>query len=250
MPSGRAPPVPPGARIPNWTDSGSNTVHAAPGTFTGFTNTDTATFSGSDSVPTINVDTNVSLAGLNFSGTNYTLTGSGSIALDSASGTATVLAINGGTQTIASALVLSPTAVVSFQPDASSVIVVGGSNGTTISGMASGSGTLSLDGPGELVLLPGTVNTTAATIVSQGILDVQDGGALADGSSLTVGDASLFAPSVALGNHAGSEALASHAGGGTVSAPALAAVPEPGTLALLAGGAALLALLYRRRRRG
>ena len=52
--------------------------------------------------------------------------------------------------------------------------MVGGSNGTTISGMTSGSGTLSLDGPGELVLLPGTVNTTAATIVSQGILNVQD----------------------------------------------------------------------------
>ena len=192
----------------------------------------------------------MSLAGLNFSGTNYTLTGSGSITLDSAGGTATVLAQGGGTQTIASALVLSPTAVASFQPDASSVIVVGGSNGTTISGMTSGSGTLSLDGPGELVLLPGTINTTAATIVSQGTLDVQDGEALADGSSLTVGDASLFAPSVALGNHAGSEAIVSHAGGGTISAPGLAAVPEPGTLALMAGGAALLALLYRRRRRG
>ena len=168
---------------PNWTDSGS-TVHAAPGTFTGFTNTDTATFSGSDSVPTINVDTSVSLAGLNFSGTNYTLTSSGSITLDSAGGTATVLANGGGTQTIASALVLSPTAVTSFQPDASSVIVVGGSTGTTISGMTSGSGTLSLDGPGELVLLPNTVNTTAATIVSQGILDVQDPEALADGFEL------------------------------------------------------------------
>ena len=234
---------------PNWTDSGSNTVHAAPGTFAGFTNTDTATFNGQDSVPTINVDTNVSLAGLNFSGSNYTLNG-GTISLDSAGGTATVLAINGGTQTIASALVLSPTAVVSFQPDAASVIVVGGSNGTTISGMTSGSGTLSLDGPGELVLQQGTVNTLAATIVSQGTLDVQDGGALADGSSLTVGDASLFTPSVALGNHASSEALASHAGSSTVAAPGLAAVPEPGTLALVAGGAALLALLYRRRRRG
>ena len=233
---------------PNWTDSGS-TVHAAPGTFAGFTNTDTATFNGQDGVPTINVDTNVSLAGLNFSGTNYTLTGSGSITLDSAGGTATVLANGGGTQTIASALVLSPTAVASFQPDSTSVIVVGGSNGTTISGMTTG-GTLSLDGPGELVLLPGTINTTAATIVSQGTLDVLDPEALADGSSLTVGDASLFAPSVELGNHAGSEALASHAGGGTISAPGLAAVPEPGTLALAAGGAALLALLYRRRRRG
>ena len=244
MQSGRAPPVPPGARIPNWTDSGS-TVHAVPGTFTGFTNTDTGTFNGSDSVPTINVDTNVSLAGLNFSGSNYTLNG-GTISLDGASGTATVTATN-STQTIASSLILSDTAVASFQPDANSVINLGGP-GTTISGATTG-GTLSLDGPGELVLLPNTVNTTAATIVSSGTLDVQDGEALADGSSLTVGDASLFAPSVALGNHAGSEAIVNHAGD-TVSAPGLAAVPEPGTLALMAGGAALLALLYRRRRRG
>ena len=235
---------------PNWTDSGS-TVHAAPGTFAGFTNTDTATFNGLDSVPTINVDTNVSLAGLNFSGSNYTLNG-GTISLDSGSGTATVL-VTSSTQTIASSLVLSPTAVASFQPDSASVIVVGGSNGTTISGMTSGSGTLSLDGPGELVLLPGTLNTTAATIVSQGILNVQDPEALADGSSLTVGDASLFAPSVALhtpANAGGSPDMAA-AADGTRSVPAtLAAVPEPGTLALAAGGAALLALLYRRRRRG
>ena len=229
---------------PNWTDSGS-TVHAAPGTFAGFTNTDTATFNGLDSVPTINVDTSISLAGLNFSGSNYMLSG-GTISLDSAGGTATVL-VTSSTQTIASSLVLSPTAVASFQPDSTSVIVVGGSNGTTISGATTG-GTLSLDGPGELVLLPGTANTTAATIVSQGTLDVLDPEALADGSSLTVGDASLFSGSVALGNHADSEALVSHAGGGTVSAPGLAAVPEPGTLALVTGGAVLLAVVYRRRR--
>ena len=187
---------------PNWTDSASP-VHAAPGTFAGFTNTDTATFNGADSVPTINVDTNVSLAGLNFSGSNYTLNG-GTISLDGASGTATVTASN-STQTIASSLILSDTAVASFQPDANSVINLGGV-GTTISGATTG-GTLSLDGPGELVLLPGTVNTTPATIVSQGILDVEDPEALADGSSLTVGDASLFSGSVALGNHSGSEAL-------------------------------------------
>ena len=166
---------------PNWTDSAS-TVHAAPGTFAGFTNTDTATFNGLDSVPTINVDTSISLAGLNFSGSNYMLSG-GTISLDSAGGTATVTATN-STQTIASSLVLSPTAVASFQPDSTSVIVVGGSSGTTISGMTTSSGTLSLDGPGELVLLPGTANTTAATIVSQGTLDVLDPEALADGFEL------------------------------------------------------------------
>ena len=167
---------------PNWTDSGSNTVHAAPGTFAGFTNTDTATFSGQDSVPTINVDTNVSLAGLNFSGTNYTLTGSGSITLDSASGTATVL-VTSSTQTIASSLVLSPTAVASFQPDSASVIQLGG-GGATISTLTGSGGTLSLDGPGELVLLQSTSNSTAATIVSQGTLDVLDPEALADGFEL------------------------------------------------------------------
>ena len=227
---------------PNWTDSGS-TVHAAPGTFTGFTNTDTATFNGLDSVPTINVDTSISLAGMNFSGTNYTLTGSGTITLDSGSGTATVL-VTSSTQTIASSLVLSPTAVASFQPDSASVIQLGG-GGATISTLTGSGGTLSLDGPGELVLLQSTSNSTAATIVSQGTLDVLDPEALADGSSLTVGDASLFAPSVALhtpANAGGSPGMA--AADGTRSVPAtLAAVPEPGTLALgrwsSAAGAAL-----------
>ena len=66
-------------------------------------------------------------------------------------------------------------------------------------------------------------------------------------SSLTVGDASLFSGSVTLGNHAGSEALVSHAGEGTIAVPGLVAVPEPKSLALAAGGAVLLALVYRRR---
>lgn len=56
----------------NWTDA--NGVQAAPGTFGGYTNTDTATFSGSGSVTTISLSgANPSLAALSFSNTSYTL---------------------------------------------------------------------------------------------------------------------------------------------------------------------------------
>ena len=189
----------------NWTDSLSNQVHAAPGLDAKFANVDTATFdtTGSGGTVTLN-DAAPSLAAITFSnsgGASYTLTG-GAITLNGGASAAAVLATGSGTQTIAASLVLSPTAVASFRQDPASVIQLGGS-GATIGSTDTSSGTLSLDGPGELVLLPNTVNTTAATIVSQGTLDVQDGEAIADGSSLTVGDASLFAPSVALNNHAG-----------------------------------------------
>ncbi|MEI8373060.1 MAG: autotransporter-associated beta strand repeat-containing protein [Planctomycetota bacterium] len=83
----------------NWTDSNGSGIHAAPGTFAGFANTDTATFNGSGSVTAIDLTgTSPSLKALSFSNSSYTLSGS-SLTLNSSTGTAT-LTVSSGTQTI------------------------------------------------------------------------------------------------------------------------------------------------------
>ena len=92
-----------------------------------------------------------------------------------------------------------------------------------------GAGTLTLDG---------TNTYMGGTTVTDGTLIVTNNEAIADGTSLTVGDPSAFAPA---------PVVPSSTGGSGLNA-AIAAVPEPGTLALLAavlGGAAV----YRRLRR-
>ncbi len=107
----------------------------------------------------------------------------------------------------------------------------------TLSGnLTSSGGSLTKLGAGTLVL-SGTNTYNGGTTVSGGILDVLNATALADGSNLTVGaDAgSFFAPLE-------SAALPASAG-------ASAAVPEPGTLALLtlaASGFAVSRLMGRR----
>jgi autotransporter-associated beta strand protein len=106
----------------------------------------------------------------------------------------------------------------------------------TISGnISSPAGTLaSLTKVGAgTVLLSGSNTFTGGTIVSEGTLIVANTGAIPDGSSLVVGDASMFPP------------LAPST---VVPAAMATAVPEPGTLLLLAAGAALLGI-YRKLRR-
>ncbi len=95
----------------------------------------------------------------------------------------------------------------------------------TAGGIAeSGHERLTLNAPDGKLILSGTGGYTGGTYVTAGKLIVTRAAAIADRTDLTIGDASLFVP-VAL-------------------APAVttAAVPEPGTLALLAVGAALIGL--------
>ena len=206
----------------SWTDGNTNGV---PGDGTRGTGVDSATFSGSGSTTAINLDITPNLAALNFSGTNYTLS-NGSLTMQSNTGTSAVT-VNGGTQTVAAAVQI---AGGSLQVSASnnSVLQISG-NVSDDNGQESL--TLDGDGSGELVL-SGTNNTYGGgTNVLDGTLVVASAGALLDGSSLTVG----------------ADALALGAVVPAAAAERIAAVPEPGTLALLAVAALLCGLAWRRR---
>ena len=99
---------------------------------------------------------------------------------------------------------------------------------------------LSLTDQGTLVLA-GTDNTyTGGTCVEHGTLIVNNRGAIMDETSLTIGADGVFIFDPTAGG--GVPAAAPY----VVSAGPVAPVPEPGTLSLLAVGAAL-AVLYRRR---
>ena len=145
--------------------------------------------------------------------------------LASLSGGGSVINSNAG---VPSVLTLTPT---------------GGS--TTFSGMIQGGGTLGtislvLDGPGTLVL-SGSNTYTGGTTVWNGTLQLSNSAALADGSSLSVGsNLSVFGlvePSAVAAPAAASPAVA------------VAAVPEPGSLALLGVAGIVAAAAACRRRR-
>jgi fibronectin-binding autotransporter adhesin len=101
-----------------------------------------------------------------------------------------------------------------------------------------GSGSLAMVGPGTLYLT-GTNMYTGGTTVEGGMLVLSSPTALEGGTSLMVGgNLGAFTPII----------LSPPAGSAAVAAVAVAAVPEPGTLALLAAGAAA-ALLWKRRQK-
>jgi autotransporter-associated beta strand protein len=192
---------------------------AAPGTFAGFANTDTATFSGSGGVTNIDLSTaspGPSLMTVNFSTANYTLN-NGTLTLNSSTGTATANVLN-GSHIVNSAVYLAGGSLLD--------VIVSNSGSLTINGNISDDGLgeslqLGGDGSGQLVL-GGSNSYSGGTIVNAGTLVVESASALPDGSSLTVG--------------AGASALfgSAVAGPAIVATPAgVVPVPEPGTLVLL-----------------
>jgi fibronectin-binding autotransporter adhesin len=212
-----------------WTDGTNNGV---PGDGSRGVGVDTATFNGMGSVTAVNLDIFANLAALNFSGTNYTLSGGGALTMQSTAGTSYVTVSN-GTQTIANSMTIA---------GGSLAIAVNGNGVLNISGnIYDDNGleslTLNGDGTGQLVL-SGANNYGGGTNVLAGTLVLDSASALVDGSSLTVGQGalSLFAPAAGL-------SLASSEAGAT-------AVPEPGALILSIAALLIAALrsavLYRR----
>ena len=205
---------------------------AAPGTFGGFTNSDTATFSGLGTTTTADLTSaNPSLRTLSFSTSSYTLTG-GSLQLKSSSGPA-IVSFTSGTQSIASAVNFASN--VEFDSAAGSQLTIAGNINEVTAGQS-----LTLTGSGKLIL-SGTNDFTGGTVVSGGTLMLTTGAALTNGTSLSVGNnLGLFAPIIPAAV-TGRQPLA--------ASPSLTAVPEPGTLALLATGLVFGFAALRRRKR-
>ena len=113
-------------------------------------------------------------------------------------------------------------------------LVVSSSGSVELSGELSDSGlakALTLDGDGELIL-SGTGSYTGGTFVDSGTLILTSNTAIANGTSLTVGDATAFAPMTP---------------DLSASSRSVAPVPEPSTLALIRA-AICGASVYRRLR--
>ena len=163
----------------NWTDA--NGVHAAPGTFSGFDNVDSATFDGTGSTATVNLDDAApSLKSITFSGgTSYQIaqgTGSNKLTFKSNTGPATVMV--SGSHTINAPVTLASDTTIS---------VTGLSDALAISGNIDGNGrTLTKSGIGALTaaaITAGTVNHNGGSLMA--------GDVTADGFHVASGTATI-----------------------------------------------------------
>jgi autotransporter-associated beta strand protein len=102
----------------------------------------------------------------------------------------------------------------------------------------------SADGTGELIL-SGTNNYAGGTFVQSGTLILTNNEALAEGSSLTIGDASAFTSD---GGATSAVAASSGLNEPLAAFPAITPVPEPGTLVLVVAGVVAGLATWRRRR--
>ena len=193
---------------------------------------------------TITLDGPVTLGQLTLSATNaaagYTLAAgnAGALVMSNTNSTAVIL-IPSGSHSITAAVSLA--GALSIQPSSGMTLNIVGN----ISEMTLGGGSLSLDAPGTLIL-GGSDNYTGGTTLTAGTLIATSSSSLAAGTNLTVGAGStfIFDPSVAAAPAAGGGARFAAA-----PANAVAAVPEPGTLALLGVAAVVAAAAWRRRKK-
>ena len=176
----------------------------------------------------VNVDQPVTVGTLLFANSahGFTLSGSNSITMSSLSSTAAIT-VNNGTHEISAPIVLVSDTTVT---------VANAADTLTLSGDISGTGGLTLEGNGALIL-SGDNSYDSGTTVGSGTLYAVTSTALPDGSSLTVaaGGTFVFDPSL------------SGLNGQTLSASTVSAVPEPAVLVLLAAALATVTI-YRRLR--
>ena len=207
----------------NWADTVAGGAPVAPGLNSHWTSSDVANFaSSSGSAVTITLDQAPSLAAVNFGGSDsYKLT-EGTLTLSGTNSATSAATVAGGTHSIASAVYLT---------GGNLAVSESGSGLLGISGNVSDDGgsrslTLEGDGTGTLVL-SGTNTFGGGTNVNAGTLIVTTNTALLDGSSLTVGAGGTFIFDPAA-------SASSLTAAPQVRPAGVEAVPEPGTIALLA----------------
>jgi hypothetical protein len=165
----------------------------------------------------------------------YTLAAgtAGSLTLDNTGSTANIV-VNGGSHGITAPLYLS-NGTLEVSASNSGVLAISG----IVSDFGAGA-SLQLDGDGTGQLVLSGTNTLggvgATASVSSGTLVLANNEALADGTSLNVGDASAFGTVLPAGSAESA-----------LPTLAISPVPEPGTTALLAAGAIVLLIFPRRR---
>ena len=157
---------------------------------------------------------------------------------------------DGGTlQATASSTIFLQGLTAAYVQQAGAIIDDGGNTITIgqnlLQGTDAGTGGLTKTGSGTLILSGADNTYTGVTAVESGTLIVNNPGALFAGTSLTVGNSSAFA--LATDRWATGSSREAASGEATLGAT-LAAVPEPGALALLAA-ALWSAAIYRRFRR-
>ena len=231
-----------GTLSPSWTNANNWSSTGVPSG-----NGVLATVGSATATPTtITLDSPQTLGQLTLSATNaatgYTLAAgyAGALVMSNTNNQAVIL-VPSGSHSITAPVILA--GALSIQPTAGMTLNILGN----ISEMSVGSGSLSLDGPGTLIL-GGSDSYTGGTTLTAGTLIATSSSSLAAGTNLTVGGGStfIFDPSQSAAPAAG--------GGATLAAApagAVAAVPEPGTLALFGAAGLVVGVgAWRRRRKG
>jgi autotransporter-associated beta strand protein len=197
---------------------------------------------------TITLDGSQTLGTLTFtssgnSGGGYTLTAgsAGSLTLDDTSGTAHIV-VNTGTHGIAAPVMIVGGNLEVSASNGGYLTISGNIPDDSLTGGSPRSLTLDGDGLGALVL-SGTNSYQGGTIVSSGTLVVMNNAALADGSSLTVGDASAFGSVIPADSHA----IVLGSGINEAASLSISPVPEPGTLVLVMASVVVGLVACRRR---
>jgi autotransporter-associated beta strand protein len=192
-------------------------------------------------VTTITLDEPVTIGTLQLGNTasKYAINGTNTLTLNN-NGAASLVTVSGGTQAIGVPLEISGGNLSVLLSNGGSLTMsnnVSDDNGNIVGD--SRSLTLGGDGTGELVLSGANNTYGGGTTVTAGTLVVNNSGGLLSGSNLSVGtDLSAFPSAVA----------APVAGSSAAPSSALAAVPEPSTLALLIAAMVLGFGVWRRRK--